>query len=237
MQPDLNILLFSALSIGCMHTLLGPDHYLPFIMLAKAEKWSISKTISVVIACGLGHVFSSIALGVLGIGLGIALTKLTGIEALRANLAGWAVIAFGLAYSAWAFVQVSRKKPHVHVHVHAGGQLHSHAHNHTHDHVHVHQSGSGRVLTPWVLFIIFAFGPCEPLIPLLIYPAAAYGVMGTILIAALFSVVTIITMLALVLAGYYGLNELKGSWLEEYSPLLAGITILASGLGIQFLGL
>ena len=33
-------LLAAAFGVGVVHTLLGPDHYLPFIMLAKARGWS-----------------------------------------------------------------------------------------------------------------------------------------------------------------------------------------------------
>ena len=55
-------------------------------------------------------------------------------------------------------------------------------------------------MTPWILFVIFAFGPCEPLIPLFIYPAATSGWTGAWVVAVTFSVVTIGAMLAIVLA-------------------------------------
>ena len=41
--------------------------------------------------------------------------------------------------------------------------------------------------TPWVLFLIFVFGPCEPLIPLVMYPAAKHNIQGAIIVAILFS--------------------------------------------------
>jgi sulfite exporter TauE/SafE len=43
-------------------------------------------------------------------------------------------------------------------------------------------------------------GPCEPLIPLLMYPASQHSLSGTILVAAVFSAVTIGTMLGIVMA-------------------------------------
>ena len=45
MNQQAMFLLFSALSIGLIHTLLGPDHYVPFVVLAKNNKWSIVKTV------------------------------------------------------------------------------------------------------------------------------------------------------------------------------------------------
>jgi len=237
MQTDINILLASAISLGFIHTVLGPDHYLPFIMLARAEKWKTAKTIWVTVGCGIGHVLSSVALGYLGIGLGMASAKLAGVESIRGKLAAWGVIAFGLVYTVWALVQLKRHKPHTHIHIHEGGEMHRHIHTHQREHLHVHKNEKSKALTPWVLFIIFAFGPCEPLIPLLMYPAAVYGGWGTFLVAGAFSLITIATMVGIVLAGYWGLKELRGTWLEKYSSVLAGLTILASGLGIEFLGL
>jgi len=49
---ELYLLLVSAASIGFVHTLLGPDHYIPFIALAKAGDWSKKKLLSVTSLCG-----------------------------------------------------------------------------------------------------------------------------------------------------------------------------------------
>ena len=69
---DFYILVTTALSIGFIHTLIGPDHYLPFIMIGRARNWSVAKTMRITIYCGIGHVIGSAALGVVGIGFGIA---------------------------------------------------------------------------------------------------------------------------------------------------------------------
>jgi len=81
-----------------LHTLFGPDHYLPFIVMKKARNWSFAKTLSITIACGLGHVLSSVVLGLIGIAAGIALMKLEVFESFRGNIAAWALIGFGFAY-------------------------------------------------------------------------------------------------------------------------------------------
>ena len=49
--------------IAFLHTILGPDHYLPFIVMARARSWSMARTLLVTAVCGLGHVASSILLG------------------------------------------------------------------------------------------------------------------------------------------------------------------------------
>ena len=76
MAPELVILIISAASIAFVHTLLGPDHYVPFIAMAKARGWSLPKTLRVVLLCGSGHLVGSVALGILGIVAGIELTRL-----------------------------------------------------------------------------------------------------------------------------------------------------------------
>ena len=50
MAPDLTLLLVTAASIGVVHTLLGPDHYLPFVAMAKARGWSLARTLRITLA-------------------------------------------------------------------------------------------------------------------------------------------------------------------------------------------
>lgn len=233
----MEILLITAASIGFFHTLFGTDHYLPFIVMAKARKWSVVKTTWVTFLCGLGHVGSSILLGSIGVAFGIGVNKLVFIESGRGNIAAWLFIAFGLVYFIWGMRQAYRKKSHKHIHVHSDGTYHTHDHTHQDRHLHVHDQPKKKNITPWVLFVIFVFGPCEPLIPILMYPAATNSISGMILVSIVFAVVTITTMLGIVLAGSFGLNYLPLGRLERFTHAIAGATILLSGIGIQFLGL
>jgi len=234
MTPELTLLLTTAATVGFVHTLLGPDHYLPFIVMSKTGQWSFSKTSIITFLCGVGHVLGSVALGMIGIAFGAAVTQLVGIESVRGELAAWALIAFGLGYGAWGFRQAFRSKPHAHSHTHGNGLLHSHEHSHHKGHAHLH--GSAQNMTPWMLFIIFVLGPCEPLIPLLMYPAAQNSLGGLLLVTAVFGAVTISTMMTVVLLSVRGLQLLPMQGLTRYMHALAGGTILLSGLAIQFLG-
>ena len=92
-------------------------------------------------------------------------------------------------------------------------------------------------MTPWVLFLIFAFGPCEPLIPLLMYPAAKSNLAGALIVAGIFSAATISTMLVIVLGLYSGLKNLNLGIVERYSHFIAGLAVAACGAAILFLGL
>jgi len=180
------IILASAATIAVVHTVIGIDHYLPFIVLSRAGGWSLRKTLAWTFVCGLGHVLSSVALGLLGVGLGWALSSLQRFESVRGEIAGIALIGFGVVYLAWGLWR--GRRGHTHVHVHADGSLHSHPHDHPGVEPAPHESPehvSAHNRTLWVLFTIFVLGPCEPLIPLLIAPASRHDAAGVASVAAL----------------------------------------------------
>jgi nickel/cobalt transporter (NicO) family protein len=237
MTTELQILLITAASIGFIHTIIGPDHYVPFIVMAKSQHWSIAKTSLITFLCGIGHVLSSVVLGFIGMALGIAVHKLEVVESFRGNLAGWALIAFGFAYMIWGIWRAIKNRPHKHSHLHADGSRHSHDHGHHDSHAHMHESPQKANITPWILFTVFIFGPCEPLIPILMYPAAQNSFFGLIMVTSVFAIVTIGTMLGVVLVSIFGINFLPMQKLERYTHVLAGAAIFLCGVSIQFLGL
>ena len=235
-MSSISILLATAASAGFIHTLLGPDHYIPFIVMSKARKWSLKQTLFTTVYCGLGHVASSIIIGFAGIALGYGISQIEGFESVRGSLAGWAFFIFGFAYMAWGIFKAIKNKPHTHIHFHSDGESHIHEHTHHTEHVHVH-SKSTQLLTPWVLFIIFVLGPCEILIPLVMIPAANHDTNGIVAVSLLFSVITILTMCAAVMVGYYGLKILPTAKIDRYMHAIAGATICLSGFAILFLDL
>lgn len=222
MDAGLPYLLLTAALVGFFHTLTGPDHYLPFVMIARARKWSPMKTFWIALSCGIGHVGSSILLGVIGIFAGIGVESLNVVEASRGEIAAWIIIVFGLGYMIWGLI-------------HARKHLHGDSHHHglTDDKANSKKAN----VTPWILFLIFVFGPCEPLIPLFIYPAAQQSMAGVVLVSVVFTVTTLITMLTIIMLSLKGLNTIKLGFAERYTHAIAGATICLCGLAIVFLGL
>lgn len=235
-ENSIIILAVTAISLGFFHTLLGPDHYLPFIVLSNARNWSTRKTLLITFLYGLGHVPISVVLGITGIAAGIYVNKFVSVESFRGNIAGWPFIAFGLVYMIVSIRNLARKKTHTHKHFHPGGGYHEHEHNHQNYHVHVHDKEIISA-TPWILFLIFVLGPCEPLIPVLMYPAAQNNIHGAIIVALLFSVVTIATMMAIVLAFKLDLTRINLKPVAKYNHLIARTVICFSGIAVSFLGL
>jgi nickel/cobalt exporter len=237
MPQEMALLMTTAASIGFLHTLLGPDHYLPFIVMARARNWSKVKTVWITVLCGFGHVGSSVILGVVGVVLGLSINRLESVESFRGNIAAWLFIGFGFCYFIWGIVKAIRNEPHKHLHIHKDGEKHLHPHVHSKEHGHRHTEEEKKNITPWVLFTLFVFGPCEPLIPFLMYPAAKGSIFGLILVIVIFCVATIGTMVGIVFLSTLGVNLLSLGRLERYMHALAGGMICLSGMGIVFLGL
>jgi sulfite exporter TauE/SafE len=214
---ELTLLLVTAASLGFIHTLLGPDHYLPFIVLSKAQGWTTAKTMWITFVSGIAHVASSILIGMIGIGLGISLNKLESIESWRGDIVSWALFLFGVGYTIYGIYKYVRQTRHSHLPIEE-------------------EDAKTFRATPWIVFLIFFFGPCEVLIPLLLYPASEHNTFSIFLIALIFAVATIGTMLVMVFLGYKGFSLVKIRNQERYVHLLAGLIILISAGGMLFLG-
>jgi nickel/cobalt transporter (NicO) family protein len=199
-------LIIGTIAIAFLHALLGPDHYLPFIMISRARNWTKSKLLFITLFAGLGHVGSSIALGIAGILLGFGLNNLQSLESSRGGIAVLLLIGFGLGYAVWGLV-----------------------HSRNHHHHHGEELNDKKIITLWTAFAVFVLGPCEPLIPLL-FAATAFGWHMVVLISAIFSIITIFMMMTLSYLGVKGLDLVKIHFLEKYSHALAGLVIVLTGV-------
>ena len=217
--------ILAVLALSVLHAVIGPDHYLPFILLGRARRWSLRRTLWITAACGIGHVVSSLALGALGLFLGAGVDAIAGVETQRGRVAAWGLIAFGLAYALWGLRAGSREQLHSHsghVHLHRGGD-HAHGHGELSD-----QRGT----TFWALFIVFVLGPCEPLVPLFVLPASQgrWSLAGGM--AAVFAVSTIAAMLALVAFGLRWSLAARLGWMERWTHAVAGSLVAVCGAAI-----
>lgn len=213
MTPEI-MLIGTAATIGFVHTITGPDHYLPFAVLAKARNWSPVKTTGVILFCGLGHVSSSVIIGMIGLMAGLSLNLLTNIEAVRGDVAAWMLMILGIVYFTWGLYKAFY-----------------------HEQKSFNEDEAKVNLTPWVLFIVFVFGPCEALIPIIMYPGAEHNLLLAIVAAAVFSLFTIATMLVAVFLTMKGISFFPVEKLSRYSHAIAGFTILICGALIVFVGL
>ena len=240
---QLPILIWTAVFLGVLHTLLGPDHYVPFVMMARAQQWSRRRTMTITLLCAVGHVASSVAIGAALILGGIALcawpdSRWAHWHEMRGGIVAWLLMGVGVAFTLWGAKQALRGRRHSHLHVHEDGTVHAHDHDHHGRHMHIHDHDDrARRIIPWVLFGIFVFGPCESLIPLMLASWAASGPVGTFLVAGGFCIATILAVMASVSALLVGTARLSLGAFDHWSTCVAGLSLILCGAAIAWLGL
>lgn len=215
-HATLSAIWIAALLTAVLHTIMGPDHYLPFVAIGKSRDFSLKKTLFWTFVCGIGHIASALLIALVFIYFShwLSAENFAWIEDNRGNVAAYALIGLGTAYLLWAI-------------------RHRLQHKHDADHRHLPQPDGKKNISVWILFIIFVLGPCEALLPIL----TASGVLGAYAVVTstvIFSVATIATMLFAVTLCYMGINALRFNRLEKYAHEIAGGTIMACGLAIIF---
>lgn len=204
----------AALLTAVVHTLMGPDHYLPFVAIAKSRGYSLKKTLLWTFVCGIGHIASALVIAILFMYFSHWLSQenFVWIEENRGNIAAYALIGLGAAYLLWAL-------------------RHRWLDRHQSGHRHLPLPDGQKSITVWIVFIIFVLGPCEALLPILT-ASSVLGVSAVISSTVIFSAATIATMLLAVTLGTLGINALRFNRLEAYAHEIAGGTIMACGLAI-----
>jgi hypothetical protein len=234
-----------AVSIGFVHCICGPDHYVPFVAMSRVGLWSLRKTLFITVLCGIGHVLGSAVIGFIGIGLGLIVWQLQAqaiestlgdAESIRGDLAGWMLLGFGIIYTIWGLFRAFRTggapSPEG-----AGSIQNDNPYRPTVSDGKAEEASapqqSGR-LTPWVLFTIFLFGPCEPLIPMLMVPASQKNMLGVAWITLLFGLTTLLTMTTLVALIYMGAFAVRFPRLQTWGHAMAGSIVAICGAAILF---
>jgi len=224
-MTETGLLIGTALFIALTHTLIGVDHYVPFIALSKSNNWTLKKTILIVLLCGIGHVLGSVILGIVGITISANISALINVENLRGTFAAYVLVAFGLVYTIYGLRAAIKNISHSHIGQDGKSFTHTHGFGVTE-----HQHKKNNAL--WGLFIFFVLGPCEPLIPILMYPAATMNIFTIVMVTICFAVVTISVMLFMTILGLKGLQLLKPGKFARYAHAIAGSVILLCGIAL-----
>lgn len=253
-------MVLAGLSVSFFHAIL-PNHWLPFVLAGRAQGWSMGRTLWIVTLAGGGHVLITTLLGVLIVGMGLALSSY--VEAWSVPLAAGALILFGLFY----VVRHLRGGGHGHSHFSDG---HAHHPGHAHDHLnrdgqdmqdiphpehpaypckiehadlsrgpeHEHGEG-GRSWAPDTVVVaslvaMLTFSPCEGFLPIYL-TAWPYGWTAFAVLSAVLAAGTLSGMLAFTGLTYAGFQRAEMSWMENYEHLVLGsVLILLGGAVVAF---
>lgn len=213
MHNSMWLLLVSTASIAFLHA-LAPDHWMPFAAIGKAQNWSKLRLLWITFISGIGHVGISIIFSIIGILLGFSLSKLKGIEGHRGEIVLWLLIGFGIAYALWGIRKAREQKR-------KGID---------------EEELKAKTVAVWTMFAVIVLGPCEPLVPL-VFLGYNYGWVGVITVSVVFSIITIIMMLAQSLLALMGIQLIKNDIVERYSHAFAGLVIALTGVFVMVAGI
>lgn len=230
-------------AVAFLHAAI-PTHWLPFVLTARGQGWSTTKTLSVTALAGFGHVVFTSLLGVLVVWLGIELNQQIG--DVFPFVAGSALIAFGLFY-------LVRHAGGGHGHSHGvptadrhAAQGHQHPHDHAGDHgsqpstpAHATPAGARTSAAPLSdgaailsLFTLLTFSPCEGFLP--VYLAGiSYGWLGFALLSAVLAGATLAGMVLFTWLTLLGLRHVRLGALERYEGAILGGLLCVLGVVIM----
>ncbi|MFQ5877936.1 MAG: hypothetical protein ACE5JH_09660 [Acidobacteriota bacterium] len=221
------LLLFQlSCTTAVIHALI-PDHWLPFALMARAQRWSDRRTAVLVGLTGMLHVLVSIAVGAAGVALGREGARGLAERAGRPleSLAGLLLVIFGLGYGLWAH----RREGLAHRAPGTRDPKAPMAHGHIHAHGHLLERLFRRVVSGGALVVIVGVSPCALLVPIL-FAASAHSAL-TFLVAGLgFAVCTVGTMVGVTLFATRGMRHFDLPFFTRYGDLISGVLIAAVGL-------
>lgn len=196
--------------VGFVHSIANPGHWLPVVLMTKSRRWNRRTALLGSLAAASGHIVVSIALALVGIGIGAQVLSEETLEEIERH-SGLALAAFGLAYAVWAYFR------------------HSSCHGHTH-----HGPKPEKRKAPFLFLFSLGFSPCVAVIP--VFAAAAPLGLHVLLLTLLAFALGVISALAgATLLGSFGIMKLDHPILEHYGDVITGAGVVIMGLILFFL--
>jgi nickel/cobalt transporter (NicO) family protein len=217
------LLFLSSCSTAIIHALI-PDHWLPFVLMARVEHWSEKRAVALTGLAGLLHVLVTLLFGGLTIAAGSR--TVAGLAALTGRslgfLGGLVLVAFGVSYGLW------RHSREATAHARrgdfsAGPPKHLHAHGHLLEH------WFRGAVTARTLVLVIGISPCALLVPVL-FASAVEGVAALLAAAAGFALCTIGTMMGVTLFAVRGMRRIDLPFFTRYGDLISGALVAGVGL-------
>ncbi|WMV56208.1 hypothetical protein MTR67_049593 [Solanum verrucosum] len=208
-------------TVSLLHSFI-PTHWLPFSIVGRAQKWTLSRTLLVSYSIlptvyqllhaswhypsdakpsAFGAVLHVISTSILGITAITITNTIAGEESVH-KLASLLLIVLGGSYIILFL---------------CGKGGHSHSHNQPMEKMAV----AGLVLVP-------ALSPCATTLPVFLAVGNSSSMMVLAIIVLLFSTITVMT--SLVALSFYGASQLKFHWVERYDKLLVGSVLSLVGI-------
>ncbi|WP_447908757.1 hypothetical protein [Brevundimonas bullata] len=204
-QPVLISLLGGGFVAAFLHAAL-PTHWLPFVLVGRAQRWSLARVMTVVVTAGLAHIASTALVGSLIVAAGLALNAWIG--GLLPHLSAALLFLLGAFYLARASLQ----KP-----VTATGPE-----------AEVPEPAVSDRAAFWGLVLMMAVTPGEVLLPIYL-SSATEGVMALALLTLSFAAGTVLGMTLLAALASAGYSILRLERWARYEGAILGVALILIG--------
>lgn len=206
-------LLIGSITLSIFHALI-PSHWLPFVLIGKAENWNKSELLRITALSGFAHVLSTILIGII---IGIIGYEISSIaETITHLLAPIVLFIIGIVY-----IVLYLK--------------HAHTHKHLDENLKDIRTKSKKAIVMTLVITMF-FSPCIEL-EAYYFTAGLYGWQGIILVSIVYLVITVLGMVMLVYLGQASVNRLdnKLKFLDKRENLIMGIIFISLSLFVYFI--
>ena len=205
-QPVLLSLLGFGFVTAFLHAAL-PTHWLPFVLVGRAQRWSLPRLLGAVTAAGLAHILTTAAVGGLIVAAGLAMDQWVG--GLLPYLSAALLFLFGGFYLSRALIRRS---------VPAGGPA-----------LDLAEPSVTHAAAFWGLVAMMALSPGEVLLPIYLSQATE-GPLVLVALTLVFAAGTVMGMAGFTLLARAGWSVLRLERWARYEGVVLGLALILIGL-------
>jgi len=207
LQPSLLVsLLLGGLVTAFLHAAL-PTHWLPFVLVGRAQRWSLATTLWSVLAAGLAHIAVTAVVGGLIVAAGLALDQWV------AGVLPWVSAGLLFVLGLFYLTRATLMKP-----VPASGPE-----------LETPEATVSQTAAFWGLVAVMAASPGEVLLPLYL-SSAEEGLMVLGLLTLVLAVGTVLGMAVFTTLARAGASILKLERWARYEGAILGLALIGLGL-------
>jgi len=177
-----------------------PNHWLPFIALSRAEKWSTKKLIMII---SIGAIFHSLSTAILGFFISYFGYYISSISQLEKILPTFFMVFLGMIY-----LIIDHQE-------HYNDPL--------------KKKSINPIFSVILLYLGMFFSPCLE-IEAIYFSVGRYGLTSFVLISLMYTIITLVSMLTFSYLAYKGLLKYFPKILEKYEKRMIGLVLIILGI-------
>ncbi|MCX7811013.1 MAG: hypothetical protein N2247_08885 [Leptospiraceae bacterium] len=177
-----------------------PNHWLPFIALSRAEKWSTKKLLMII---SIGAIFHSLSTAILGFFISYFGYYISSISQLEKILPTFFMVFLGMIY-----LIIDHQE-------HYNDPL--------------KKKSINPIFSVMLLYLGMFFSPCLE-IEAIYFSVGRYGLTSFVLISLIYTIITLVSMLTFSYLAYKGLLKYFPKILEKYEKRMIGLVLIILGI-------